>query len=397
MLFQARKELFFLQPRFRDVTSHDDHEKKKRKRERKKRKEWWWLSREGFNTRSGSFSWPEILSQRGNWTIVLSFLLFLSPFYLFLFFLSLSFSFSLNESAITYNNITHMKTMMIMYHQVKNEHIWMNIFSFNSLTLSSPSSLCLPRNMISFSPWIIHPSFHLLIITPFSPPSSLLLLRFLPQFFLSIFHSFSLFTKLKSHQYPDFVSHECVVSVTRQSSFVLHQLFSSILSFLCSLSLFSTLFQSFFSSPILPPLFQLNNNWIFIFGTRWSPSCIYVCIWYTIELENAWKKKSVLNRSKSDDPEFFEKFFQSSNDFSFHTWWRSISVIWLNLTVSFLEHDSSNPFLWTYPTFLSFGRERTREWNRERENHEFRPDSALNINGGKGLLTKIWSKSFGKH
>lgn len=106
--------------------------------------------------------------------------------------LSLSLSFSLNESAITYNNITHMKTMVIMYHQVKNEHIWMNIFSFNSLTLSSPSFLCLPRNMISFSPWIIHPSFHLLIFTPFSPPTSLLL-TFLPQFFLSIFILFPLF------------------------------------------------------------------------------------------------------------------------------------------------------------------------------------------------------------
>lgn len=155
-------------------------------------------------------------------------------------------------------------------------------------------------------------------------------------------------------------------------------------------------FSSLSFPPIFFPLFQSNNNSIFIFGTRWSPSCIYACIWYTIELENAWKKKSVLNRSKSDDPEFVRKIFQPSNDFSFHTWWKSISVIWLNLTVSFMEHDSSNPFLWIYPTFLSFGKERTREWNRERENHEFLSDSALNINGGKELLTKIWSKSIRK-
>ena len=169
----------------------EEERKREKRKEKRKKREWWWLSQE----RDSIPGLVHFRDQRSclregiepSFSLSFSF----SPFYLFLFlslFLSLSLSFSLNESAITYNNITHMKTMMIIYHQVKNEHIWMNIFSFNSLTLSSPSFLCLPRNMISFSPWI-HPYFHLLIFTPFSPPTSLFL-TFLPQFFLSIFHSF---------------------------------------------------------------------------------------------------------------------------------------------------------------------------------------------------------------
>ena len=171
--------------------------------------------------------------------------------------------------------------------------------------------------MISFSPWIIHPYFHLLIFTPFSPPTSLLL-TFLPQFFLSNFHSFSLIlfslslsTKLKSHQYPDFVSHECVVSVTKQSSFVLQQLFPSILSSLFSLlnSFFSLFSPQFFLLPFLSSVLSLFHPFpVFLFLPYSSPSfpveqqfnfyfwnamitIMHLCIWYTIELENAWKEK----------------------------------------------------------------------------------------------------------